>query len=608
MCGIVGTIGSKPALPILYNGLKQLEYRGYDSSGIALFSDSIDIYKRTGKLNQLSKILPPKSESKIGIGHTRWATHGKVTEENAHPHISMEGRVAVAHNGIIDNYKIIKKSLESKGYNFYSETDSEVIAHLIESNLKDDPEDALLKALSLIEGTYGIVVMFRDFPGLLLGARNGSPLVLGIGNGQKVIASDASAFIGTCTSAIYLDDNEVVVITETGHTIYNQAQSEINKKEELITTEKCELEKGEFDHFLIKEIYEQPDSVLRALGSGSRVVPDWGDAVLGGLNLENRDYFEIDHIHIIGMGTALHAGEIGGYMIQDLAGIPVTVSDASELHYGNPIVKRNTLFFAVSQSGETADTLNCVREIQNKGGKVLGIVNSVGSTLARLSDGGVYIHAGQEISVASTKAFTSQITVFALLALLIGRKRALKQSQGQQLVKEILSIPDKIREVLNVEEQIKKLAKKYKDVGSFLILGRGINYPVAKEGALKIKEISYIHAEGFSSGGLKHGPLALVTEGIPALFLLPEGDTFDKGISNIEEVKARNGDVIIITNSRRDDIKNLGVEVIRVPYTLELLSPLLMVIPLQLLSYYIALELGREIDQPRNLAKSVTTE
>lgn len=608
MCGIVGTIGNNPALPILYNGLKQLEYRGYDSSGIALFDDKIEVYKEIGKLKELSKVLPNDSTSKVGIGHTRWATHGKVTRDNAHPHISMNGKVAVVHNGIIDNYKDLKKGLTDSGYKFNSDTDSEVLAHLIESHLNNDPEEALLKALSQIEGTYGVVVLFKDYPDMLLGARNGSPLVLGIGTSQKVIASDPSAFVGTCQSAVYLDDSEVIVVTADGHIIYDQTLKKVDKTEEQIKTDKNDLEKGNYKHFLLKEIYEQPDSIYRALGRGSRVIPDWGDALLGGLNLKNRDYFEIDHIHIIGMGTALHAGEIGGYMIQELAGIPVTASDASELHYSNPIVKKNTLFFAVSQSGETADTLNCVKEIQNKGGRVLGVVNTVGSTLARLSDGGVYIHAGQEVSVASTKAFTSQVTVFALIALLLGRKHSLKQSRGQDIVKEILSIPDKVEEVLKTSQQMQKLAKKYKNVASFLLLGRGINYPVAKEGALKIKEISYIHAEGFSSGGLKHGPLALVTEGVPALFLLPEGDTFEKGISNIEEVKARNGDVIVITNSNRDDIDTLGVEVIRVPYTHEMLSPLLMIVPLQLLSYYIALELGREIDQPRNLAKSVTTE
>lgn len=608
MCGIVGVLGETPAMPVLVSGLRTLEYRGYDSSGIAVIDDDIEVYKKTGKLKELYEVLPEDNESLTGIGHTRWATHGIVTDENAHPHISMNNKVAIVHNGIIDNHILLKEVLGEKGYEFKSQTDSEVIAQLIEYYLDDDPMEAFIKALQDIEGTYGIVAIFKDFPDVVLAGRNGSPLVLGLGKKHKIIASDQSAFSGYCDKAIFLDDNEIVKLTPETHIVQDTLNNKIIKKEESISSEIKELSKGKYDHYLLKEINYQAESFFQALGRGSRVSMEWGTSVLGGLNLSSEDFFNIDHIHIIGMGSALHAGEIGGYMIQELAHIPVTASDASELHYSNPIVNKNTLFLAISQSGETADTINCIKEIQNKGGRVLGIVNTVGSTIARMTNGGVYIHAGVEISVASTKAFINQVAVLSLISLLFARKRDLKQSVGQNIVKDLLKIPEMISKILEGESELIEIAKELKSSNSILLLGRGINYPVAKEGALKIKEISYIHAEGFSSGGLKHGPLALITEETPSIFILPEGDTFEKGISNIQEVKARKGKVIVITNSENKDIDTIADRVIRVPYTREFLSPILMTIPLQLLAYYLALELGREIDQPRNLAKSVTTE
>lgn len=607
MCGIVGYIGPRQAVSVLMQGLKQLEYRGYDSSGISILNaGSIKTFKKTGKLVNLESIVPGKNRAKSGIGHTRWATHGKVTEQNAHPHVSNCGKISLVHNGIIDNYISLKDELAEKGYQFSSETDSEVLVHLIHSYYTDDPVIAVQKALERLDGTYGIGVIFTEHPDLLIGARNGSPLIVGVGDGEMFLGSDASAFIGLSKQAIYLDDGEMAVLTTKSYKTINRQNKEINKKVEDVKVETTANLKGDYPHFFIKEIFEQPDSIRRAIGG--RLLPDFGTAKLGGLNLDKRDFFDIKRVHIIAMGSAYYAGQIGASVIETLARIPTQVFDASELRYSNPIVDKETLFIAVSQSGETADTILAVKEIINKGGRVLGVINSVGSTLARLTHGGMYIHAGQEVSVASTKAFTNQVMLLNMFALLLGRMRDVPLSRGKELVKEIMDLPAKVEEALECADTVKDIAFRYKDSQSILYLARGTNLPLAMEGALKVKEVSYLHAEGFSAGGLKHGPLALICPETPSIFIVTEGECFEKMIGNIIEVKAREGKAIIITTSSDKRLKELADEYIKVPEVDELLSPLVNIIPLQLFAYYISLALGRDIDQPRNLAKSVTVE
>lgn len=609
MCGIVGYIGPRQAVSVLMQGLKQLEYRGYDSSGISLLnSGSIKTFKKTGKLVNLESVVPNKNKSKSGIGHTRWATHGKVTDTNAHPHISNCGKISLVHNGIIDNYVSLKDELIKKDYKFSSETDSEVLVHLIHSYLENDPVLAVQKALERLDGTYGVCVMFVDYPDIIIGARNGSPLIVGVGEGEMFLGSDATAFAGHSKQAIYLDDGEMAVLSAKDYKTINRNNVEVQKELEAINVGANEALKGDYPHYFLKEIFEQPEAIRRALGDGGRLLPDFGTAKLGGLNLDKRDFFDIKRIHIIAMGSALYAGMVGASVIESLARIPTQVFDASEIRYSNPIVDKETLFIAVSQSGETADTILAVKEIQNKGGLVLGVVNSVGSTLARLTHGGMYIHAGQEVSVASTKAFTNQITVLNLFALVLGRMRDVPLSRGKELVSELLALPSKVEETLKCGAQIEEIAKKYKDAHSILFLARGTNFPIALEGALKVKEVSYLHAEGFSAGGLKHGPLALICPETPSIFIITEGEYFEKMIGNIQEVKAREGKVIIVTTSSDPRLKDLADDYIKIPEVDELLSPLLTIIPMQFFSYYISLALGRDVDQPRNLAKSVTTE
>ncbi|WP_028974344.1 glutamine--fructose-6-phosphate transaminase (isomerizing) [Spirochaeta cellobiosiphila] len=609
MCGIVGYLGPRKASSVLLQGLRQLEYRGYDSSGISILTNKkIKIYKKEGKLANLIQEVPEKLNSPLGIGHTRWATHGGVSDTNAHPHISYKERVAIVHNGIIDNFTSLKEELIEKGISFSSDTDSEVLAHLIDYYLDEDPEVAVQKALDRIDGTYGVIALFKDYPDILIGARNGSPLILGVGDGESILASDASAFIGLSRQAIYLDDGDMIVVKAKEYKTLDRHYKEVFKQPETIDAQSTTISKEGFDHFLLKEIFEQPRSLSRAMGEGGRLQAEFGSAKLGGLNLDTRDFFDIENIHIIGMGTAYYAGMVGSQIIERLARIPTQVLDASELRFSNPIVKKNTLYLAISQSGETADTITAVKEIQNKGGRVLGIINVVGSTLARLTEGGVYTHGGQEVSVASTKAFTAQIMALTLLALLLGRKKDVPISYGKILVKALSDIPAKVQQILDQAHKIKQIAEKYSSASSFLFLARGLNYPIALEGALKLKEISYIHAEGFSSGGLKHGPLALVDEKTPSVFIVSEGETFEKSLSNMQEVKARKGKIIVITDSQDNRIKTLADDYFIVPQSEEVLMPLLNVIPLQLLSYYIANHLGRDVDQPRNLAKSVTTD
>jgi len=607
MCGIIGYCGPKNAVKVLIEGLKRLEYRGYDSAGICVILDGeLVLAKRKGKVRDLQAHIPRSLAGTCGIGHTRWATHGEVNDLNAHPHADCTGRIAVVHNGIIENFATLKDRLIAEGHSFRSETDSEVIAHLVEKYYTGDLEEAVKNALNLIKGTYGIVCTHADHPDLLVGARQGSPLVLGIGDGEMFLASDVTAIISHTKQVVYLEDGEVVSISPREYRTTDLHDQEIEKQVEHISWELEEIEKAGFAHFMEKEIFEQPESIKRAMSG--RVDFEEATAHLGGLNMSTRDLLNVERVRIVAAGTSLHAGMVGMYLLESVARIPCTVEISSELRYRNPIVERNTLHFVVSQSGETADTLYAMRELQRKGATVLGICNVVGSTIPRESSGGVYIHSGPEIAVASTKAFTSQITVFYLFTLLLSRMRDMSFEAGQDFIQNLQSIPAKIETVLSRSKGIAELARKYCGYRDFLFLGRGINYPVALEGALKLKEISYIHAEGYSAAELKHGPIALIGEDTPSVFLVSDDGLRDKVISNMKEVKSRGGRVIAVAVEGDEAIGEIADDVIEVPRVKECFYPLVMVVPLQLLAYYSAVELRRDVDQPRNLAKSVTVE
>jgi len=611
MCGIVGYIGPKNAVPVLMEGLKRLEYRGYDSSGIGcVIRGKLKIIKKEGHLANLERILPDGLSANVGVGHTRWATHGGVNDANAHPQAGARDKVAVVHNGIIDNYTSLKKKLAEEGVEFSSETDTEVLAQLVEKFMEKGrtPDAAVRETLHSVQGTYGAVFMFADHPDMIIGARNGSPLVVGVGDGEMFLASDANAIVRHTRQVVYLDDGEIVTLTRDGFRTRDLRDAEVDKKIEEIEWTVDDTGKNGYQDYMLKEIFEQPDSVARAFGEGGRLVPEFGTSKLGGLNLERRDFFDIRRVEIMAMGTAYHAGLIGAYLLETLARIPARAVAASELRCRNPIVEKETLYFAVSQSGETLDTLMALREIRSKGGRVMGVVNMVGSTIARESDGGVYVHGGPEIAVASTKAFTSQVMSFVLLSLMFARMRDYSLAEGKALVKEIMEIPALIRRVLDGAEEFRRIARKYRDAPSFFYLGRGISYPIALEGALKLKEIAYIFSEGMSAGDVKHGPIALVNENMPVVMIAVKGDNLDRTIGGMEEIRARKGRVIAVTNTDDERIARIAEDVIRVPETREALSPLLTVIPLQLLAYYIAVELGRNVDKPRNLAKSVTVE
>ncbi len=611
MCGIVGYVGPKNSVPILMEGLKRLEYRGYDSSGIGYVArGKLKVLKKEGHLAELEKILPDGLSSNVGIGHTRWATHGGVSDVNAHPQVGGKGKVAVVHNGIIDNYSQLKKKLIEEGATFSSETDTEVIAQLAAKFLSAglDPEQAVRETLALVQGTYGLVFLFADHPELIIGARNGSPLVVGVGDGEMFLASDANAIVRHTRQVVYMNDGETVTLTRDGFRTRDLRNAEVDKRIERIDWNAEDTGKDGYHDYMLKEIFEQPESVARAFGDGGRLVPEFGNAKLGGLNLERRDFFDIKRVEILAMGTAYHAGLIGAYLLETLARIPARAEIACELRTRNPIVEKETLYFAVSQSGETLDTLMAMREIRNKGGRVMGVINMVGSTIARESDGGVYVHGGPEIAVASTKAFTSQVMSFALIALMFARMRDLSLAEGKALVKEIMTIPQLIRRTLDNAEEIRRIALKYRDAKAFMFLGRGPSYPIALEGALKLKEVAYIFSEGMSAGDVKHGPIALVNKDTPVVMIAVKGDNMDKTIGGMEEIRARKGRVIAVTNSDDERIARIADDVIRVPETREALSPILTVIPLQLLAYYIGVGLEHNVDRPRNLAKSVTVE
>jgi glucosamine--fructose-6-phosphate aminotransferase (isomerizing) len=607
MCGIVGYCGPKPTGEVLLEGLKRLEYRGYDSAGICVGNgESFSIIKRKGKIRDLREVVPDDLDGLYGIGHTRWATHGGISDLNAHPHTDESGDVVVVHNGIIENYHALKNKLESEGHTFKSETDTEIIAVLIASMYEGELEKAVREAVYLLKGTYGIAVMHRQEPNKIVGARNGSPLVIGIGDGEMFLASDVMAIMAHTKQAVYLEDGELVSMTRDSYKMFDTNDREIEKSVERITWELEQMEKDGFATFMEKEINEQPKSIQRAIKG--RIDMEGATGHLGGLNLTAKELLNIDRVVIIAAGTSYYAGMLGAYLLERVARIPAHAELSSEVRYKNPIVEPNTLYFAVSQSGETADTLYAMRELQRKGATVLGICNVVGSTIPRESDGGVYIHSGPEIAVASTKAFTSQISVFYLFTLLMARMRHYSYEHGLKLVEQLQNIPNQVEEILQRAEEVREVAGRYAHYENFLFMGRGLNYPVALEGALKLKEISYIHAEGYSSAEIKHGPIALINEYTPSVFLVPDEGLRNKVISNMKEVKARNGKVIAVAVDGDEEIAEIADDVLWIPKTDELLYPFLMVIPLQLFSFYCALRLGRDVDQPRNLAKSVTVE
>jgi glutamine---fructose-6-phosphate transaminase (isomerizing) len=605
MCGIVAYSGSRNAQQILVEGLRKLEYRGYDSAGVCIQEKKhLNLVRAKGKLQELDNLLQAAPVAgKVGIGHTRWATHGAPSVINAHPHTSVDGNIAVVHNGIIENYSLIKSALQKEGVIFKSETDTEVIVHLIHKFYKGDLAKAVSESLTHLEGAFGIVVVCAQEPGVLVGARRGSPLVLGVGDGEFFLASDVAPIVEHTQRVVYLDDNDMVVLNGS-YKITNQANAEVRREVQNIEFSAEQVARGNFEHFMLKEIFEQPNTVLNSLRG--RVLPE-GTAKLNGLNLVNQELRSIQRIIIAACGTSFYAAKVGEYLIEELSGIPVEVEYASEFRYRNPIITDKTLVFVISQSGETADTLAALREAKQKGATVLGICNVVGSSIARETDGGVYLHAGPEIGVASTKAFTSQVTVLTLIALLLGRMRRTSPDEGMKICKALAKIPDQIKEILQVNDQIREIAKEFKDSTNFLFLGRGYNYPVAMEGALKLKEISYIHAEGYPAAEMKHGPIALIDANMPTVVIAPTDALFDKVLSNMQEVKARGGRIIAITDAEAN-LGKLADYTIIIPKTLHMLTPLLSVVPLQLLAYHVAVMRGCDVDTPRNLAKSVTVE
>ena len=613
MCGITGYIGDKKATPILLKGLKRLEYRGYDSSGIAILdSDKIKCYKKAGKIRKLQDLITQTDTlGSVGIAHTRWATHGPPNDYNSHPHLNESGSIALVHNGIIENYGAIKETLIRKGIVFKSETDSEVLVHLISTIYYQDKElsfeDAVRAALQEVVGAYGIVALCKDEPGKLVAARMGSPLVLGVGKNEYFLASDASPIIGHTKNVIYLDDGEIVSLTKKSHNI-----STLNSKEILTKTLTeidltiDEIEKGEFPHFMLKEIHDQSLSITNTMRG--RLNFKNGTTNLGGISDFIPSLISASRIYITACGTSWHAGLIGKHLIEGYAQIPVHVEYASEFRYRNAIIDSETILIAISQSGETADTLAAIKKAKELGALTLGICNVVGSSIARETDGGIYTHAGPEIGVASTKAFTSQVTVLIMLALMLGRKKGIAKNRGQNLISSLSKLDTHVDVILRNRKKIKEVAKITKDVNHYIYLGRGINFPVALEGALKLKEISYIHAEGYPAAEMKHGPIALIDENMPVVFLAPRDDTFSKILANIQEVKARKGIIITITDTKNEELERLSDFLLFVPQTHQHVFPITSSVILQLLAYEIAVLKNCEIDQPRNLAKSVTVE
>ena len=610
MCGIIGYVGNRECLPILIEGLKRLEYRGYDSAGVAVHKNGqLEVVKAAGKIRQLeSRLKDHPISGRFGMGHTRWATHGEPNDINAHPHTDEAKTVALVHNGIIENFATLKAALIAEGHAFTTDTDTEVLAHLIEKYLKRGLklERAVGAALRDVEGTYGIVVMCASEPGVMVGARNGSPMVLGIADGEYYLASDVAAIVEHTRQVIYLDDGEMGVLTPDGFHTATISNERVEKEVVDVDWDLSQIEKGGFEHFMLKEIMEQPDAVRNA--TRGRLLVSEGLARLGGLNLTSEQLRDVRRIIILGCGTSWHAGLIGEYMLEEFARIPVEVEYASEFRYRNPIIDEGTLVLVISQSGETIDTLAAMREARRRGAKALGIVNVVGSTIARESDGGVYIHAGPEIGVASTKAFTSQVTVLALLTLVLGRHRGLSRDYGIEIARELAALPGKIEHALEARESVRRIAELYGRHDNFIYLGRGFHFPVALEGALKLKEISYIHAEGYPAAEMKHGPIALIDENMPVVFICTRDSAYEKVMSNMMEVRARKGRIIAVATEGDMEVQGRADHVLYVPATIPMLQPILSVVPLQLLAYDIAVARGCDVDQPRNLAKSVTVE
>ena len=612
MCGIVGYFGNKDSVPILINGLKRLEYRGYDSAGLAVIGDDqLHLLKKAGKVSVLeSEVDDHVLNGTVGIAHTRWATHGEPNDINAHPHTDQDGKIALIHNGIIENYNVLKQVLEKEGVKFQSETDSEVLVQLISKIYYTDglsfPE-AVQAALQEVVGAYGIVAICKDEPEIMVAARYGSPLVLGVGEGEYFVASDASPIIEHTRSVIYLDEGEMVVLKNDGYIISQIKDKKVVYKDISIIEHDLEaIEKGNFPHFMLKEIHDQVDSITDTMRG--RLQVDKGYAVLGGLSdymtrIENAKRF-----YITACGTSWHAGLIGKYLLEEYAGIPVYVEYASEFRYRRTIIDNETVVIAISQSGETADTLAAIKKAKEQGSLTLGICNVVGSSITRITDCGVYTHAGPEIGVASTKAFTAQVTVLSMLALLLGRKKGMSKQQGIKLATALAKVGKDVKTILSDTEVIENIAWEYEKVDNFLYLGRGVNFPVALEGALKLKEISYIHAEGYPAAEMKHGPIALIDEKMPVLFIVPHDQTYEKVLSNIQEVQARKGRIIILTDKKSKELEKLSDHIIEIPQSHSRVFPILATIPLQLLAYHLAVIRGGDVDMPRNLAKSVTVE
>ncbi|GAB4395263.1 MAG: glutamine--fructose-6-phosphate transaminase (isomerizing) [Microscillaceae bacterium] len=611
MCGIVAYTGPREACPVILKGLKRLEYRGYDSAGIALLNGSLHVYKKQGKVSELEKLLASQDTSgQMGIGHTRWATHGEPNDINAHPHLSFKKKLALIHNGIIENYNVIKQDLLNKGYSFASETDSEVLATFIEDiylNTQTTLEEATRLALQKVVGAYAIVIISQEGPRQLVAARKGSPLVIGIGKGEYFVASDATPIIEYTNEVVYLDDHEIAVINAQGLSVKNLESIPKTPYIHKLDLELEAIEKGGYEHFMLKEIFEQPRSVADSMRG--RVNATQGTLQLGGLTEYINRLVSADRIMIVACGTSWHAGLVAEYLFEELARVPVEVEYASEFRYRNPIIRENDVVIAISQSGETADTLAAIELAKSKGAIIFGVCNVVGSSIPRATHAGAYIHAGPEIGVASTKAFTGQISVLTMMALIIAhRKGTITESAFRKMLVELENIPAKIEKALQLNDQIQHISETFKNARNFLYLGRGTNFPVALEGALKLKEISYIHAEGYPAAEMKHGPIALIDEEMPVVFIATADSSYDKIVSNIQEVKARQGRVIAVVTEGDTFIKEMADFVIEIPATHEALTPLVSVIPLQLLSYHIAVMRGCNVDQPRNLAKSVTVE
>ena len=611
MCGIVGYVGLKEAAPILLQGLKGLEYRGYDSAGVALLNGSgVQVVKRPGKLSALAKAVDEASpRGTCGIAHTRWATHGVPNQPNAHPHTSSDGEIALVHNGIIENAESIRAQLLEAGYSFASETDTEVVVHWIDHLWTDGMtiEDAVSTALRAIDGAYGIAVVSSRDPNKIVVARNGSPLLIGVGkNGEMLAGSDAAAVIALTREVVYLDDGDYAVLEPDGYRTYRLEGTEVSRSVHQVTWDVEVMERGGYEHFMLKEIFEQPTS-LRDVMRG-RLLEEEGDVRLGGIENYQFDLGRIRRIVTMACGTSWHAGLVGEYMLEEHARIPVDVEYASEFRYRNPVLEDGTLALAISQSGETADTMAALREAKQRGVSTMGIVNTVGSTIARYTDFGVYLHAGPEIGVASTKAFTSQMVALAMFTLYLGRRRHLSVPQGREFVNALRMLPEQVERVLELNDEIKVLAEAYGDARNFLYLGRGYQFPVALEGALKLKEVSYIHAEGYPAAEMKHGPIALIDDDMPVVVLAPRDPVYQKVVSNIEEMKTRNARLIAVVSDDAPELRGRVDHVIRVPQTIPALLPVLTTVPLQLLAYHMAVLRGADVDQPRNLAKSVTVE